>query len=465
MRVLDETANAQSYAAAADYHASGPDAGSGLLPAGEPRPRTRPRRRHSWWLALAAVGVLLVGGAYWAGTKATSPETLGKQYAPAPPTVLTAPVVFRRFSETLPVQGTVTADAGYQVNFGPVDVPGAQPIVTQRPLGPGARVANGTLLSQVAGRPVFAMAGATPMYRDLAVGDRGPDVTQFQDDLALLGFPSYDSPGVFGWSTLRAAQAFYRDAGYSLPQSTTSVTAFVSSPVHSDSPSPSPTYSDSPSPSPTHTDSPSPSPSISTPASTPSPSASPPAPLPVVPQAEVVFIPELPATIQSSSLKLGLPVTNPALTLSTQGLRVLVPLTGAQGSLVQPKDTATLRITSAGSAATEVTATVIAVRAPGQDAQSGPIAVLRPNEPLKWSLAGGQAAGTIIITSTGKAVLGVPVAALYTAADGQTFVTVVAPHGNRTNVTVEVGAEIGGYVPIHPIRGTLVAGDPVLVGQ
>jgi hypothetical protein len=185
----------------------------------------------------------------------------------------------------------------------------------------------------------------------------------------------------------------------------------------------------------------------------------------VVPQAEVVFIPELPATIQSSSLKLGLPVTNPALTLSTQGLRVLVPLTGAQGSLVQPKDTATLRITSAGSAATEVTATVIAVRAPGQDAQSGPIAVLRPNEPLKWSLAGGQAAGTIIITSTGKAVLGVPVAALYTAADGQTFVTVVAPHGNRTNVTVEVGAEIGGYVPIHPIRGTLVAGDPVLVGQ
>lgn len=161
--MLDEAANAPSYSRAADYHEGG-DAGLGVPPAGQPRTRTRPRGRR-WWLTLAAVGVLLVGGAYWAGTKATSPATLGKQYAPAPPTVLTAPVVFRQFSETLPVQGTVTAEAGYQVSFGPVNIPGAQPIITQRPLGPGTRVANGTLLAQVAGRPVFAMVGATPMYR------------------------------------------------------------------------------------------------------------------------------------------------------------------------------------------------------------------------------------------------------------------------------------------------------------
>ena len=185
----------------------------------------------------------------------------------------------------------------------------------------------------------------------------------------------------------------------------------------------------------------------------------------MVPQAEVVFIPELPATIQSSSLKLGLPVTNPALTLSTQGLRVLVPLTGAQASVVQPKDIAALHITSAGSAASRVTATVIAVRAAGQDAQSGPVAVLQPSIPLKWSFTGRQAAGTIVIAFTRKAVLAVPVAALYTAADGQAFLTVVAPHGKRTNVTVEVDAEIGGYVPVHPIQGRVAAGDSVLVGQ
>jgi hypothetical protein len=429
-------------------------------------------------MALAVVGVFLLGGAYWAGTEATSPSALGRQYAPAPPTELTASVVFRRLAETLPVQGTVTAEAGYQVNFGPVNVAGAQPIVTQQPPGPGTRVANGSLLAQVAGRPVFAMLGTTPMYRDLAVGDRGPDVAQLQADLAALGFPSYDALGVFGSDTLRAARAFYGYKGYSLPEPAgsspaqakpmwiprsaargtgASPSASATSPTPASSPSAS-----AGSPSPTSSPSASASPASTPPAHASSP---PPASPPVVPQAEVVFIPRLPATIQSSALKLGLPVTNPALTLSTEGLRVIVPLTGGQADLVQPKDTASLHITGAGGTVTDLAATVIAIRAAGQGTQPGPVAVLRPAKPLRWSLTGAQAAGTIVIASTAQEVLAVPVAALYTAPDGQTLVTVVAPHEKRASVPVQVGAEIGGYVPVRPIQGHLAAGELVLVGQ
>jgi hypothetical protein len=93
--------------------------------------RRRPRGRRSWWLALLVVAAVLAGGAFWAGTEATSPSQLGKQYAAAPLTVLTASVVLRRLSETLPVEGTVASEEGYPVNFGPVNVPGAQPIVTR----------------------------------------------------------------------------------------------------------------------------------------------------------------------------------------------------------------------------------------------------------------------------------------------------------------------------------------------
>lgn len=451
------------------------DVSSAASPASRGGPRIWTRGRRSFWTVLTVTGALLLVGAYWAGTRATSPSSLGRQQAPAPPTQLTASVVFRRLSETLPVQGSVAAESGYQVSFGQVSVPGAQPIVTQQPPGPGARIANGSLLAQIAGRPVFALLGDTPMYRDLGVGDRGPDVAQLQADLAALGYFSHDTPGVFDSSTLQAVRAFYGYRGYSLfqPAGTLSVSAApLSTSLASPSVSPRPSAS-SPSPStssPSSTSTPSVSPSASSvaPSKTALASASassPPPPSPIVPQADVVFIPRLPATVQSSSLKLGLAVTNPAMTLSTQELRVVVPLTSGQVELVQPKDTASLRITRVGGTVTELAATVTEIRAQGQGAQqSGPVAVLRTSKPLGWSLIGAQATGTIVIASTRSEVLAVPVAALYTAADGQTLVTVVA-HGGRSSVPVQVGAEIGGYVPVRPVQGQLAAGDAVLVGQ
>jgi hypothetical protein len=69
-----------------------------------------------------------------------------------------------------------------------------------------------------------------------------------------------------------------------------------------------------------------------------------------------------------------------------------------------------------------------------------------------------------VIAATRAPVLAVPVAALYTTASGQTVVTVIA-HGRRTGVPVQVGVEIGGYVPVRPLHGALAAGDRVLVGQ
>ncbi len=398
-----------------------PDAGEPVpvSPGRRERLRSSQRAGRRFWLALAAAVALLVAGAYWAGTHATSPAAIQKRYKPAPRTVLTATVVLRRLSQTLTVRGVIAAASVRQVGFGSVNVPGAQPIVTARPPRVGSAVADGSVLAQVAGRPVFAMAGVTPMYRDLTTGDRGPDVAQLQDGLAALGFPTGDSFGVFGRSTNAAVRAFYRNSGYAPPASTSGKGGAL-----------------------------------------------------VVPQAEIVFIPRLPAVLQSSSLVLGQPVGDPALTLASGQLRAVVPLTAAQIGLVRPGHPAVLYVTGHGGAVRRVAAKVTAIRrvrraagkAAGKAARSGPKAVLAPRRPLRWSLMGHRVTVRIVIAATRGAVLAVPVSALFTTADGQTMVTTII-HGKRVSVQVRAGAETGGYVPVQPLRGQLAAGDRVVVGE
>ncbi len=370
--------------------------------------RSRPQRR--WWISLAGVGIVLIGGAYWAGTESASPAAIESSVAPAARVSVTAAVVLRKLSQTLVAQGTLKPRTVLSVNFGPVSVPGAQPIVTAEPIRARAVVTNGSLVAQVAGRPIFTMIGSTPMYRDLTVGDHGPDVAQLQSDLADLGFPDYDAFGVFGHSTELAVQYFYDHAGFPVP------TVAGGSPKH---------------------------------------------PQVMVPEAEIVFTSELPAVVQHSSLILGQPISNPALTLSTGRLRALISLSAAQVSLVHVGDVATLFLSGTTSAGMRIPAKVAALKI----GSSGATAVLRPGKPLSNSMAEAKVGARIVIASTRKAVLAVPVAALYTGADGQPVVTVIARKGRRISIPVVVSPEIGGFVPVRPLRGRLAAGARVLVGE
>lgn len=55
-------------------------------------------------------------------------------------------------------------------------------------LGPGMTVSAGTIIATVDDQVVVAIDGATPMYRDLTVGDEGPDVAQFEAAIVGFGF-------------------------------------------------------------------------------------------------------------------------------------------------------------------------------------------------------------------------------------------------------------------------------------
>lgn len=81
--------------------------------------------------------------------------------------------------------------------------------ITRLDVGPGSTVGTGTSVAMVDGHRVVALAGATPLYRDLVAGDRGPDVQAVRHLLVALGeLTDQEAPGdrVDG-GLLRAANA------------------------------------------------------------------------------------------------------------------------------------------------------------------------------------------------------------------------------------------------------------------
>jgi peptidoglycan hydrolase-like protein with peptidoglycan-binding domain len=80
----------------------------------------------------------------------------------------------------------------------------------------GSTVTAGAVVTEVNGRPVFAVSSAFDLYRDVGFGDEGPDVRAVQDTLVALGFLGY-ADGEFGAQTASAVRGWYEAAGYSAP--------------------------------------------------------------------------------------------------------------------------------------------------------------------------------------------------------------------------------------------------------
>lgn len=88
--------------------------------------------------------------------------------------------------------------------------------VTAMHCATGGTVRSGDVVATTDGLPVIALATSTPLWRDIADGDRGDDVRALQAELARLGAPLV-ADGVAGGRTIRAATAFLVERG--LPRS------------------------------------------------------------------------------------------------------------------------------------------------------------------------------------------------------------------------------------------------------
>jgi macrolide-specific efflux system membrane fusion protein len=160
--------------------------------------RRRPGRR-GWLAAAAAVLVVAAGASAWAVTRgddtptAQSLATATARRATLTQTVDASFALAKDGTSTLasPAAGTVTSVA-----------------ITQ-----GKAVKALTKLAGVDGNAVYGIPSGYPLYRGLAEGDEGPDVTALQKALAAAGYDPGEADGDFGTGTADALADWQADHG------------------------------------------------------------------------------------------------------------------------------------------------------------------------------------------------------------------------------------------------------------
>lgn len=194
---------------------------------------------------------------------------------------------------------------------------------------------------------------------------------------------------------------------------------------------------------------------------------------PTVAQGEIVFMPTMPARVIAATTTLG-PIS--AVPTTTAG-RGLVELAG--GGLIvttsiRPGDIGLVRAGMDAEILDETTAitypaTITSIApdaANGADGQLGYPTVITPLDPLPDTLTGANVRVTITTAATETPELVVPLAAVSSAADGATRVSVVSdPNGVTVDVEVDAGLSADGFVAVTPINpDALHEGDLVVVG-
>ncbi|MGI5444916.1 peptidoglycan-binding protein [Streptomyces sp. CA-243310] len=446
--------------------------------------------------ALVAVGGLL------ATVLVKSPAQVAAETGPPAQGLLTAEVERRVLARTVVTRGTVVADQSVDVAPQPRAGEGAgAAVVTKLPLKAGDAVAAGQLLAEVSGRPVFALKGTLPVYRDLRPGATGDDVAQLQQALRALGHGTgADAKGVFGAGTKAALTARYRAIGYDpLPavadggeavkaarravrtaqwavedasagdgageRSAGGTTAGGKSGGEGDSGRALARARQA---------------LADARAELASVEA---ADGPMLPASETVVLGSFPARVSGIAGRVGGPVSGPVLTLSAGELVVETYLKDDKKQLLRAGMNVVIASEATGLDARGRVALVAGERSagrpaggqqPGQGGQGdaagkagdlGFRMVVRADRPLPPALAGQDVRLTVESASTDGQALVVPVTAVSATADGGTVVTAVGGDGTPRRIEVRVGTGGDGYVAVTPVRaGALTAGAKVVIG-
>ncbi|MCL2735772.1 MAG: peptidoglycan-binding protein [Propionibacteriaceae bacterium] len=364
-------------------------------------------RRQRILLIITAVALVacVVGGV--AARYVKSPAEQAAEQSPPPESVITATVTSQVLTQHITVRGTVSVSQATEV----ASLVQASPaIVTRLSVRAGDPVAEGQILAEVSGRPLFAMAGAVPAYRSLMPGDKGADVEQLQRAMQRLGFLSAATWGTYDQATKTAVSSLFKQAGYPAPDGMELGT--------------------------------------------------------------VVFVPTLPARVGAVAVHVGDHVDSTPLMTVLSGpplVTATIPagqLSGIEaGQAVAISDEANRR-TGAGTVDSvgEFTAQQV-------DANGVPVSGSVPGYPVVVSVldgvdatwVGASVALTITMACTTDAVLTVPLAAVQSDEDGGWYVAVLDSAGRRT-VPLTTGLVADGYVEVRPVTvASLQAGDEVVV--
>lgn len=449
---------------------------------------------------VATVGIL-------ASTRVKSTAQVAADAAPPPRTVLTAPVETAVVRRTVVTRGVVTSSHNIDISLGSAYESTRLVLTSVRKVA-GSDVAAGEVIVEVSGRPLFALLGRVPAYRDLRPGLSGRDVQGLQAGLRRLGIsPGSDKVGYYGSGTKRAVVTLYKRIGYepalaapvgaledALPGAIDAVTqaqrrvedlgAQLANELAVEAQAP---------------------PGSSAKPKTPEVSRTTRRQLryaredaagaelrrtdlqkgiaeslersgPMVPMTEIAFIPSFPARVISVNSAVGADVVSPLLKLSAGELLVEGQLDPSDAGFVRPSSPVAI---DAESASLKLRGTVSAVGRlvyPGKDNGSGtgdsslvehapyiPVTV-KPEKMISASLIGLDVRLTVESARSVGEVLAVPQSAITAEADGATYVTVLKS-GALVRISVAPGLSGDGRVEVRPLSGSLQNGDEVVISQ
>ncbi|MEV4348433.1 peptidoglycan-binding protein [Actinoplanes sp. NPDC049596] len=378
-----------------------------------------PAGRRRFLLGLVIGAVVMALGGLGASTLVKSPQQVAAEAAPPPPSLITATVERRVLQQAVVLRGTVELDRALDVK----PVPGeGRAVISRRTAEAGDEIEPGGILAEISGRPLIALTGHVPPYRDLHVGMRGPDAEQLQAALRELGYRITDEDGVFGPSTARAVRRMYVARDYDAPAE--QVKPAVPEPA----------------------------------ASVPPASPAPPRTEVYLPMSEIYFVASLPARVARVKLGLGAEVGGAVVTLSVGNLVVRGTLPPADRELVDKGMPVEILDETSNRKATGKVAAIGDLK----QGEGHPFTV-SAGKALPAELTGQDVRLTVKAATTGGQVLVVPVSAIFSAADGSTQVLRVLDGDQRDPATVRTGASAGGFVEVS--GDGLAEGDRVVVGE
>ncbi|WP_345697739.1 peptidoglycan-binding protein [Kitasatospora terrestris] len=454
-------------------------------------------KRRRLLVLVAAGAVLLSGGGVAASFGIKSPAQAAADAEPPAPDTLTAPVERRVVVDTVVTRGTVTAEQSFEVAPTGSAAGGSRPVITKLPLAAGARVDSGQAVLEVAGRPVFALPGDVPVYRDLKPGATGEDVRQLQTGLRSLGFdPGGDPAGTYGGATKSAVRAFYAARGYeplpASPDGQERTTAAEDGVTAAERAAADAGDALAAARSGQGAAAPGGGPAVEAARKQAARTAEDLARArrrlaevvaangPMVPSSELLFLSGFPARVDSVAGRVGGQVTGTVLTVSAGALVVKGELDGADKGLIRAGQQVEILSELAGRKAAGTVAGVSDTPGPATAGQSGaggsgqqPASragsggyqlLVKPDDPLDPGLAGQDVRITVRAAASSGPVLVVPLSAVSATADGRTVVTLLR-EGRRSQVEVTPGTVGGGSAEVRPlVPGSLAEGDRVVVG-
>jgi HlyD family secretion protein len=428
------------------------------------RSGSRVTRRHK----IIAVAVLVVGVptvAVVLGSNIGSPLQQDAKASPPRTSLITATVVKKVLQQTVVASGSAKSASTTNVRPALSDKAGTpSPILVISALGlsVGQTVAPGSVLVQISGRPIIALPGSIPAYRNLSPGSDGPDVQELQTALDQLGYSTVgDTPGTFGLATENAVRELYNAKGYSAPLTgasaeyniSTALQALQAAQLQLSLTSPkakrnTAQYQEAVASAQATYDHLLDTTGV------------------MVPRSEIVYVAQFPAVVTTSGATLGKTLKKqkaPLMTLSAGAVTVSETVPADQVSFVHVGSVASIAPATGGTVSGQVFAVGKTL------VTSGSVkgyTVLIGGSTLTSSLVAQTLQVTITSAATPKPVLAVPVSAVYSTSSGTPHVTRLLKGGKTKSIAVKVGVSANGFVQVIPYghRG-LRAGNEVVVGS